>query len=563
MPPRPRPRPRLAPAAAFLLAVLSGPARAQQTPAPTPAPTQRPASQAGQPVARTARPRPRPLPPSAPRLVVVLVVDQMRADYLERFKGQFTGGFARMLRGGAQFTEAYQDHAMTETAVGHATVLAGRNPASHGVIRNSEGANDPGAPLIAGRGPGASPLRFRGTTLVDWLLERSPASRVLSVSRKDRGAILPVGRSPQLVFWLADGQFTTSDYYADTLPSWVRAFNARGAPAHAASRVWDLLSPADSYPEPDFLPWEHGGADIGFPHELPVDSAAARRQFITMPWMDGVTLDFALEGVRQAGIGRGPAPDVLAVSLSSTDAIGHTYGPYSREIHDQMLRLDRSLGAFLDSLARLRDPRRTVVVLTADHGITPFTGWSRQNGFPLADVVSLDSIVQRASNGLLLRLGPGSWIRYFDLGLLTMDRAGLEARGVNVDSVVGELARAFRAVHGVRRVDTPRSLAGVDTVQDAVGRRWLNTIPPDVGAELMVTLQPKFVFGGASSAEHGQPSDDDTHVPIVFWGAGIRAGTHTGRVSVVDIAPTLARLLGVEATEPIQGRVLTEALIRR
>jgi arylsulfatase A-like enzyme len=220
------------------------------------------------------------------------------------------------------------------------------------------------------------------------------------------------------------------------------------------------------------------------------------------------------------------------------------------------------LGVFLDSLAQLRDPRRTVVVLTADHGVTPFTGWSRRNGFPLADVVSVDSIVQAAYNGLVLRLGAGQWVRYFDLGLLTMDRAGLGARGVNVDSVVGALATSIRAVHGVLRVDTPRSLAAVDTAQDAIGRRWLNTVPPDVGAELMVTLEDKFVFGGANSAEHGLPSDDDTHVALLFWGAGIKPGTYTGRVSVVDIAPTLAALLGVQPTEPIQGRVLTEALRR-
>lgn len=524
-------------------------------------PEARPLSaEAPEPAQAARQARPRPLPATAPRLVVVITVDQMRADYLERFKGQFTGGLARMLRGGALFTEAYQDHAMTETAVGHATILAGRNPASHGIIRNSEGANDPGAPLIEARGPGASPLRFRGTTLFDWLQARSPDSRMLSVSRKDRGAILPVGRAVQMVFWIADGQFTTSDYYADSLPTWVRAFNARGVPAHAGGRAWEPLLPADSYPEPDIAPWERGGTNIAFPHRMPVDSAAARRTFIVTPWMDELTLDFALEGVRQARIGRGPAPDVLAVSLSTTDAVGHMYGPNSREIHDQMLRLDRSLGTFLDSLAKLRDPRRTVVVLTADHGITPFTGWSRQNGFPLADVVTVDSIIQATSNALLPFVGPGQWIRYFDGGLLTMDRAGLAARGVNVDSVVGALATEIRAVHGVLRVDTPRSLAAVDTAQDAIGRRWLNTVPPDVGGELMVTLKPKFVFGGANSAEHGQPSDDDTHVALLFWGAGIRAGTNTNRVSIVDLAPTLAALLGVQPTEPIQGRALSEAL---
>lgn len=515
------------------------------------------------PAAPARAARPRPLPASAPRLVVVITVDQMRADYLERFRSQFTGGFARMLRGGADFTDAYQDHAMTETAVGHSTILSGRNPVSHGIVRNSEGVPDPDYPLIGVRGPGASPLRFRGTALFDWLHARSPASRMLSISRKDRGAILPVGRSKQMVFWFVDGQFTTSRYYADTLPAWIQAVNARTIPARAAGRAWELLLPADSYPEPDDAPWENGGRAIAFPHQMPSDTALAKRAFLLMPWMDQLTLDAALAGVQVTGLGRGPASDILAVSLSTTDAIGHTFGPQSREIHDQIVRLDRALGTFLDSLARLRDPRRTVVVLTADHGVTPFPGWSRAHGFPLANDVSFDSLVRASYDSLVRRIGPGPWIRFFDLGLLVMDRAGLAAHGVDVDSVVNALASAIRASRAVLRVDTPRSLAQADTATDAIARRWRNAIPPDLGAELMVTLKPRFVLGGESSAEHGQPSDDDTHVPILFWGAGIRAGTIAQRVSVVDIAPTLAALLGVEPTEAVQGRVLREALSRR
>ncbi|MGD0485007.1 MAG: alkaline phosphatase family protein [Gemmatimonadales bacterium] len=521
----------------------------------------RPATQA--PAARPSSARPRPLPASAPRLVVVVTVDQMRADYLERFKSQFTGGFARMLRTGADFTDAYQDHAMTETAVGHSTILSGRYPSSHGIVRNSEGVPDADYPLLDVRGPGASPLRFRGTALFDWLQARSPASRMLSISRKDRGAILPVGRSKQMVFWFAGGQFTTSRYYADTLPEWIRAVNARAVPIHAAGRAWELLLPVDSYPEPDIAPWENGGTNLTFPHQMPTDTTAAKRTFLLMPWMDQLTLDAALAGVQATRLGRGPAPDVLAVSLSTTDAIGHAYGPQSREIHDQIVRLDRELGTFLDSLAKLRDPRRTVVVLTADHGVTPFTGWSRRNGFPLAEDVSFDTLIRATYDSLVRRAGPGQWIRFFDLGLLAMDRAGLTARGVNVDSVVNALAVALRSSHAVLRVDTPRSLAQADTAQDAIARRWRNAIPPDLGAELMVTLKPKFVLGDQTSAEHGQPSDDDTHVPLLFWGAGIRAGTFAQRVSVVDIAPTLAALLGVEPTEPIQGRALREALTRR
>jgi len=529
-----------------------------------PAPASRAAPAAGAPTAQAAPPqgaqRPRPIPASAPRLVVVLIVDQMRADYLERFRGQFTGGFARMLRGGAWFTEAYQDHAMTQTAIGHATILAGRNPVSHGIVDNSYGVDDPDAPLLEVGGSGASPLRFRGTTLFDWLQARNPSSRMLSISRKDRGAILPVGRARQMAYWFVDGQFTTSAYYADSIPAWVREVNARRVAARSAGRAWEPLFPLDSYPEPDIVPWERGGTDLSFPHLLPSDTAGAKRLFARAPWMDQLIFDAALAGVRALGLGRDRAPDVLALSLSTTDAIGHAWGPNSREIHDHIVRLDRMLGSFLDSLARLVGPRRTVVALTADHGVTPFTGWSRRHGFPLADTVNLDSAVAALRVSLARRAGPRNWIRLWSLGLLALDRPGLAARGVDVDSVVSVLAAAFRANRGVLRVDTPRSLAAADTARDAVARRWLNAVPPWLGGELMVTLKPRSVLGWASSAEHGQPSDDDTHVPLVLWGPGIRAGTFGRRVSVVDLAPTLAALLGVRPTEPVQGRVLAEAL---
>jgi predicted AlkP superfamily pyrophosphatase or phosphodiesterase len=296
---------------------------------------------------------------------------------------------------------------------------------------------------------------------------------------------------------------------------------------------------------------------------VPADTTAAKSYFVLTPWMDEYTLDFALAGVRATGLGRGPAPDILAVSLSTTDAIGHTWGPDSREIHDQIVRLDRELGGFLDALARLRDPRRTVVVLTADHGVTPFAGWARSHGYPLADNVSFDSLILALRDSLVQRAGSGSWVRFWDLGLLVLDRRGLGARGVNVDSVVDALATTLRADHAVQRVDTPASLAAADTAQDAIARRWLKSVPPGIGAELMVTLKPMYSLGSARSAEHGQPTDDDTHVPLLFWGAGIRTGTHTQRVSVTDIAPTLARLLGVAPLEALQGRVLAEALVGR
>jgi type I phosphodiesterase/nucleotide pyrophosphatase len=514
-------------------------------------------------LAALAAGRPAAIPPRAiPSLVVVITVDQCRADYLERWRPQLTGGLAWLLDHGAVFTDAYQDHAMTETAPGHATVLSGRNPHSTGIVRNSEGVEDSTAALLGVAGPGASPRRFRGTALFDWLRARYPRARALSVSRKDRGAILPIGRARQSVYWNAGGRFTTSRYYADSLPAWLLAFDATLAPAYAPGRAWTLLLPDSDYAEPDSQPWEHGGRDYVFPHRLPDDTARDADAIAATPAMDSLTLALALDGLAHLGLGRGPQPDLLAISLSATDYIGHAYGPESREIHDQILRLDRSLGWFLDALARREGPGRVVVALTADHGVTPYPAWSRAHGDTAARAVSFDSLIRATRATLAARAGPGRWIRFFEAGMLAMDRAGLEARGVDVDSVVAGLANAMRGAPGVLRVDTPRSLAAADTAHDAFARRWLNAMPPDLGVELAVTLEPGDVWGREpmTDAEHGQPSDADAHVPLIVAGPGVRAGRYAARVQVADLAPTLARLLGVRPLQRVDGTVLREAV---
>ncbi|HEY1952231.1 MAG TPA: alkaline phosphatase family protein, partial [Gemmatimonadaceae bacterium] len=212
----------------------------------------------------------------APSLIVLITVDQMRGDYMDRFASQLHGGLARLARG-AWFTNAHHDHAITETAPGHATLLSGRFPRSTGIAANWAGVEDESAPLIGESGTmGASPRRFHGTTLVDWLRARDPQARALSVSMKDRGAILPIGRSRSEVYWYAsDGRFTTSRYYRDTLPDWVSRFNARRLPQNLAGKSWTLLLPSDSYAEPDSVAVEMGGRNFLFPHQIPADTAQA------------------------------------------------------------------------------------------------------------------------------------------------------------------------------------------------------------------------------------------------------------------------------------------------
>src|SRR5439155_1083211 len=267
---------------------------------------------------------PAPAPPR-PKLVVVITVDQLRPDYLTRWKSQLTGGLAQLANEGAVFTDGYQDHAVTETAPGHSTILSGMWPAHTGIISNLQGVLDSLAPLVGTTGPGASPRRFRGTTLFDWLKASDPSARALSVSRKDRGAILPLGQSKQPVFWYQSGLFTTSRYYADTLPSWVQAFNARRLPFKAANTTWTLLLPDSAYKETDNEVWENGGTNVVFPQRLPADSVLAAAAVAGVPAMDLLTLLFALEGFEALRLGRKDT-DLHAVSLSTTDAIGPAFG---------------------------------------------------------------------------------------------------------------------------------------------------------------------------------------------------------------------------------------------
>lgn len=498
-----------------------------------------------------------------PSLVVMLTVDQLRPDYLTLWERQLTGGLGRLLRDGAVFLNGFQDHAITETAPGHASTLSGRFPASTGIVANAVGVQDPRSPLIGARGAPASPHRFRGTTLADWLREASPASRALSVSRKDRGAILPIGRGKRQVFWYAsNGTFTTSTYYADSLPSWVVAFNARRLPHRWAGTSWTLLLDGTEYTEPDSVALESGGRDFLFPHRISSDSTQAAAQVSGYPMLDELTLAFALEGVRQLGLGAGSHPDLLAISLSATDAVGHRFGPDSRELHDQILRLDRALGVFLDSLFALRNPARIVIALTADHAVTPLPEARSRYPNQGAGRVNLAPVV----NALFANLrsaGVDTTAFAFEEGILILEPDALARAKLNADAVTRTFATEVAKVPGVLRVDRVRDLARRDTTRDYVARRWLHMLPADLPAAAVVTLKPYWYWYGVTFPTHGSPHDSDAGVPIIFYGNGIRAGRYADRALVVDIAPTLAAIARVRPTERLDGRVLRRALLTR
>jgi predicted AlkP superfamily pyrophosphatase or phosphodiesterase len=277
------------------------------------------------------------------------------------------------------------------------------------------------------------------------------------------------------------------------------------------------------------------------------------------PWADDLTLQFALDGLQQMKLGTGPQTDVLAISLSATDAIGHAYGPDSREIHDQILRLDRSLGVFFDSLYKLRDSTKIIFALTADHGVAPYPGVKSHDpnegaGYVQAALDTARAVEARVAAALK---DPTRFI--WDTPYLLVDRAALSAKKLKPDSVIAAFVDAERKIPGVLRVDLVRDLPKADTTTDYVARRWLHTLPPGVPVEVVVTLKPYF-YWSLLNATHGTPHDYDAHVPVLFYGPPFKPGKYDEFARVVDMAPTLASVLKVTPLEKLDGHVLQSSI---
>ncbi|HSJ06109.1 MAG TPA: alkaline phosphatase family protein [Longimicrobiales bacterium] len=491
-----------------------------------------------------------------PALIVLIAVDQFRGDYAERFAPNLTGGLARFREEGTFYANGRQDHALTATAPGHATMLSGRTPARMNILTNDHGVPDPGYPLIAGAaGAGASPARFQGTALYDWMLAADPSTRALSISRKDRGAILPVGRSRADVYWWADERYTTSTYYRDTLPSWVSEWNASLRPEQWAGREWTLLLPESAYPEPDEMPHEGVGAGRGnvFPHRMERFADVAE-----FPWSDSLSLDLALAGVRNLGLGTRGGTDLLVLSLSSLDAIGHDFGPDSREVHDLVLRVDRWLDWFMRELEDALAADQIVYVLTSDHGIATMPAYLLAHGTPDAGRIELRNAMRPVLAPLQQQFA-SSFALELQSGVVLADTAAMAGHGIDVPAVGDSLARRLAGLPGVARVFTPHSLAAAPD-DDEAARLWRRSIPPAHAWLALAEPAEGWVFTASQKAEHGTPLVTNRHVPVAFLGAGIPAVQPDRVVRTVDIAPTLAAILGITPAEVLDGVVLQEVI---
>jgi hypothetical protein len=359
---------------------------------------------------------------------------------------------------------------------------------------------------------------------------------------------------------------TDSGPFQDLIPAISCArTSARRRWAAAGTRTGTSPPTSSTFSDEDFLLGLNAAQTtrrFTFPHRLPADTAGAVAALVDFPMMDELTLQLALEALAARELGADSTrTDFLGVSLSTTDAVGHKYGPDSRELHDQLLRLDGYLGTFLDSLYVLRDSSTIVVSFTSDHGVAPLPDnaiVSRYRSEPTGRVQPLPIV--RAMFASLGARGVGRAGYLWDAGVLYLDPVHFARAGVSRDSVARAFADQVARLEGVLRADVYDDLVAGGAGTDDITRRWLHMFPDDVPVAVVVTLRPHWYLGTVRDASHGTPHDYDARVPVLFYGAGIAPGRHEEDVRVVDIAPTLAALLELRPMETLDGRVLTRAL---
>lgn len=523
-----------------------------------------------------------------PRLTVVVSVDQFRADYLARFAALFgEGGFRRLLEGGTVFADCQLPYASTKTAVGHATMLSGVAPDVHGIVGNEwidreswrevKAVEDAAAPLVGmpeGPAPdpaaGRSPRRFLATTVGDQLkLRYGAAAKVFGASNKDRAAILMAGKLADAAFWDESGRFVTSRYYREALPAWVERFNAEGYVASCFGKTWERLRDVADYDRiqgSDDGAGEYSGEGLGrtFPHKFDggaaVISPAYFSAFDNAPFSSEFLAAFARRLVQEEQLGRDEVPDLLCLSFSQPDTIGHNYGPDSHEVMDSILRLDRTLAEFFAFLEREVGLAHCVIVLTADHGAAPLPERvaALRPGIPNARVklAEFDRAVAAALDARFGALPEGQkWCSRDNAGY-DLQASVLQAKNVGATEASAVIKAALLALEPVAAAFTLDEILAAPTAGTSTAALVRRSYFPARGQDVLFVLKPYFIDRANTGTTHGGPWDYDTHVPLVWWGAGVPKLVRTERVETVDLAPTLAELLRVPRPPQSVGRVL-------
>ena len=492
------------------------------------------------------------------RLGVVIVFDQMRGDYPEKWKSLFaSGGFKRLQTEGATFVDCHYPYANTVTAAGHASLLTGCSPREHGIVGNEWFDRRTGKKVqsIAGLF-GPDPLRRKRPTVGDALLEQTKGkAKVASVSIKDRAAILMAALRAQIVYWLSsEDQFVTSRFYTDERRPWVTEFNKAGKLQAYCGKPWNhLLAELDYLPfsGPDNFKFEGTGSGQGrvFPHPTPT-TAAVR----CSPFGNEVLLDFAKTAIDKEALGAGDVPDLLCISFSSNDLVGHVYGPDSQEVLDITLRSDLIVKDLLDFLDAKVGKGEYFVALSADHGICPLPEAAKLHGKDGGHVPTA-LLSKKAQEFLQTTFGDGKtkvkWIESSSAPWIYLDQSVLAERGLKSAEVERSLADWLVKQPGIERAFTRADLASAEPLADPIAESTRQSFDPIRSGDVTVVLEPYHLFGSdtATGTTHGSPHPYDTHVPLLVMGPGIRPGTYREHVTPQALVPILARSLGIEAPE--------------
>jgi hypothetical protein len=496
-----------------------------------------------------------------PKLVVVIVIDQFRGDYLERYRDQFgDAGFRLLLDRGAYFPNCNYNYANTRTAPGHSTLFTGAYSNGHGIAANEwwdpkkkrivTSVEDDDTKLVgvSGGKAGASPHNLLADTLGDELkLATQGKARVFGVSLKDRAAVLPAGFAGDGAYWIEpkSGAWITSTYYRDEVPKWVQDFNST-RPSKYWDREWKnaqgavLRSTAHRTGK--------DGSDAGFYDVVGSTAFANEYEF-----------EFAKELMVYENVGRGPATDLLSVSLSANDILGHQVGPDTPEMQQMALDLDRQLADFVNFLGHQIGLANVWIALSADHGVSSLPAAVKKLHIPAAnlDATRLEAEI---NNAITAKFSPGHPAVYvkLDYPLAWLDEnafVAVHVRERDAEAAVGEAMKQ----NGSRNYYTKSQLAEGEVPNTALGRKYLNSYSPE-GSWFVMAVPDIYTVGPGRGTDHTSPYTYDTHVPLAFYGLPFQAGTYRTSVEPVDLAVTLASLLGINAPTHAVGRVLTEAL---
>lgn len=512
-----------------------------------------------------------------PKLVVGIVVDQMRNDYIERFWNHYSeDGFKRLVNNGYRFKNAHFNYVPTYTGPGHASIYTGTTPATHGIIGNNwydktidasvYCAGDTSVQPIGTMDKAGmmSPHRMTVTTIADEnRLATQMRGKTIGVALKDRGAILPAGHTANAAYWfhgMDEGQWISSSFYMDSLPQWVVEFNSSGKAA-SYFKTWNTLYPIETYVESgtDMNKFEGGfkGKETAtFPYNLQ-ELRAHNNNFELLKAVafgNDLTTDFAIAAIEGEKLGQNNDTDFLTLSYSSTDYVGHNFGVNSKEVQDTYLRLDKNIAQLLQYLDKTVGKDQYIVFLTADHAAVDVPAYLESLKIPAGYFDSrsfrnnIDSLVQK-------EYGNKNLIKNISNNQLFFNYELLHEMNINIDSFQQKLSNYILMQDNIHRVYTRQQIVN-GAYTKGMDELIKNGFNHKRSGDLIYVLDPSFISYSRTGSTHGSSFMYDTHVPMLFYGKGVKSGSSSRRSEIVDIAPTIAVMLGISFPSGTTGEPL-------